>query len=61
VDAGTIAETLFFYDHAHVVADDPLLADLLRVIGPRTLLIMLDRNVISLTYLRELLAVVTNT
>ena len=60
VDAGTIAETLLFYEHVHVVADQGLFPDLLRVIGPHTLLKMLDMNIISLTYIREMLGVLTN-
>jgi hypothetical protein len=60
VDAGVIAETLLFYEHVHIVADESLLSDLLRVIGPHNLLTMLDLNIISLTYIRESLVVITN-
>lgn len=61
VDAGTIAEILLFYEHVHVVADRGLLFSILKVIGPDNLLIMLDRNMISLTYVRDSLAVLTKT
>jgi hypothetical protein len=61
VDAGIIAETLLFYEHVHIVADESLLSDLVRVIGPYNLLKMLDLNIISLTYIRETLVVLTNT
>ena len=60
VDAGMIAETLLFYEHVHVVADENLLLDLLRFIGVPTILKMLDLNIISLTYIRETLGVVSN-
>ena len=60
MDAGVIAETLLFYEHVHVVADESLLSDLLRVIGPHNLLKMLHLNIISLTYIRESLVVMTN-
>ena len=55
-----IAETLLFYEHVHVVADENLLLDLLRFIGVPTILKMLDLNIISLTYIRETLGVVSN-
>ena len=56
-----IAEALLFYEHVHIVADESLLTDLLRVIGPHNLLRMLELNIISLTYVREMLGVITNT
>lgn len=61
IDAGVIAETLLFYDNVHVLADRGVFADLVRVLGPDNLLRMLDMNAISLTFLRDIPGVQTDT
>jgi hypothetical protein len=61
VDAGIIAETLLFYDNVHVLADNGVLADLVRVIGPDSLITLLDRKALSLSFIRDILGVYNNT
>jgi hypothetical protein len=61
VDAGILAETLLFYDHVHVLADRGLLSDLLRVIGVDGIKKMLEMKAVSLSYMREMTGVMTNT
>jgi hypothetical protein len=61
VDAGIIAETLLFYDNVHVLADNGVLADLIRVIGPDSLITLLDRKALSLSFIIDILGVYNNT
>ena len=61
VDAGTIAETLLFYQGVHIVADKGLLTDLLREICPDSLVRMLTDGSITMTYSWSIPAVLTNT
>jgi hypothetical protein len=61
VDAGIIAETLLFYENVHVLADNGVFADLIRVIGPDNLINLLDRKALSLSFTRDVLGVYNNT
>ena len=61
VDAGIIAETLLFYDNVHALADAEVLADLIKVIGPDSLITLLDRKAIALSFIRDILGVYNNT
>jgi hypothetical protein len=61
VDAGTVAETLLFYKHVHIVADRGLLADLLNEIGPDNLVELIENKYVSISYSRSMPAVMTNT
>jgi hypothetical protein len=61
VDAGIIAETLLFYGNIHVVADNGVFCDLLRVIGADNLINLLDCKGMSLSFTRDILAVLNNT
>jgi hypothetical protein len=60
-DAGTIAETLLFYNRVHVVADRGLLADLVSSIGLQNLLTLLADRRLSITYSRSVPAVFSQT
>ncbi len=57
IDVGLVAETLLFYDHIHIVADDALLRDLLLIIGPQTLVRLIKEKILTVTFTRGLLAV----
>src|SRR4051794_34947428 len=61
VDVGTLAETLLFYQHVHIVADSSLLSDLLKTIGVDNVLRLLNSNIITLTYVPDTLGVLTTT
>jgi hypothetical protein len=61
VDAGIIAETLLFYENVHVLADNGVLCDLIRVIGPDSLINLLDCHALSLSFIRDILGVLNNT
>jgi len=61
VDAGIIAETLLFYGNVHVLADNGVFTDLIRVIGTDSLICLLDRKALSLSFTRDILGVYNNT
>lgn len=61
VDAGIIAETLLFYENVHVLADNGVFSDLIRVIGADSLITLLDFQVLSLSFTRDILGVLNNT
>jgi hypothetical protein len=61
VDAGIIAETLLFYDNINVLADNGVLGDLIRVIGPDDLITLLDRKALSLSFMRDIFGVYKDT
>jgi hypothetical protein len=61
IDAGLIAETLLFYGNVHIVGNFSILIDLLKTIGPTTLLRLIDDRIITFTYLRDDFATVTTT
>ncbi len=61
LDAGTLAEALFFYQNTHVVLEHGSLRSLLNTIGPQLLLSLLSEGWITVTYYRNSLGVHTDT
>jgi hypothetical protein len=61
VDAGTIAETLLFYQRVHVVANRGLLAGLIREIGQESFIELVEDKHLTITFAREIIGVLTQT
>lgn len=61
MDAGLLAETLFFYEHVHLLMDGATLGSLLRSIGPDTLIRLLRDKRMTVTFLADSLGTVTST
>ncbi len=61
IDAGLLAEAILFYQNVHLVLDFASLVNLLKTIGPRVLIEIIEKKIISCTFLRHTTGVLTNT
>jgi len=57
---GVIAETLMFYNSAHIIVSRGILTDLLRTVGPDNLISLLDDKTLTASYSRANAGVITN-
>lgn len=61
IDIGMLLECMLFYKHTHVVANGAILKQLLRVIGPKDIIALLEEHHLRIVFTEFLTAIYTST